>query len=581
MWRDWALNGTRDATPAERWQQVEACADLLLSHIDQSVERREQLLASFEHLPLATRQRFLEDLQAFAMDPLDAETRRRIANKIREKVHIHRHFSHTRWALPAGVVNALEGVQRQFEPQDVSARYTWLFDHYLHLPQESPDLSREEQIFQTQREALEDILTTGGLSKILALAEVVERPYAVGFVLGKAKILEDDSAILPSLLTVEQEKIAVLASEYVRGRFANASWEWVDQLPLATWSVEQVSAFAQSLPCERRTWELVAQFGNNCIAHYWQHVRVLLDSNAEDVEYKVAMLLQHHRPWDAIKVLGMALHKKYSLRSSLFVEALEAGLKDQPEKASSEAHDDMLGYEIQELIRCLQSAQDVDMQQLAALEWGYLPLLDGYDAAPQALHTWLQQEPRFFAELLSLIFRSQHESEEVVEPPTKEQKARAQRAYTLLESWNRVPGTRNDDTVDETKLMEWVTTARRLCEQIGRLAVCDNRIGKVFAHSQKEGDDSWPCIPVRDVIEEVASEELIQGFEVEIFNKRGVYSKSPSEGGAQERRFAQQYTAYADACDIEWPRTAAALRRVAQQYEEDARRADEEVQERF
>ena len=37
---------------------------------------------------------------------------------------------------------------------------------------------------------------------------------------------------------------------------------------------------------------------------------------------------------------------------------------------------------------------------------------------------------------------------------------------------------------------------------------------------------------------------------------------------------------YAEACAIEWPITAAALRRVARQYEEDARREDEEAKAR-
>ena len=417
------------------------------------------------------------------------------------------------------------------------------------------------------------------MPKILALAETVEVPHTVGYVLGEAKLLSDDSAILPSLLTAEQEKIATFARGYVGGRFA--SWEGVEQLPLATWSVEQVSAFAQSLPCERRTWELVAQLGSDSIAHYWRHVAVLLSSHEEDVEYKVTMLLQHHRPWDAIKVLGMALHKRYSLCSSLLVGALEAGLQNQSAQGLSDIHDYMLGYHIQELIQCLQSAQDVDIQRLAALEWGYLSVLDGHDALPQTLHTLLQNEPQRFVKLLCLIFRSQQESVEAVDPPTEQQKAAARNAYTLLRSWNTVPGSHEDGTVDETKLMEWVTTARELCAQTGRLEVCDSSIGQVFAHLRTESDGSWPCIPVRDVIEEVASEKLVRGFEIGIFNQRGVYSKSPTEGGVQERELAQQYGAYADACDIEWPRTASVLRRVAQQYKREAQRADEEVQERL
>jgi len=263
------------------------------------------------------------------------------------------------------------------------------------------------------------------------------------------------------------------------------------------------------------------------------------------------------------------------------VETLEAGLKSQPEAGSSTIGDYMIEYDIQELIRRLQPDPAVDIQRLAAVEWGYLRLLDGHTASPKALHTRLQQEPQFFVELLRVIFPPQQESVETVDSPTEEQKVRARNAYTLLRSWNTLPGTRQDGTVDETKHVEWVTKARTLCEAMGRLEVCDLSIGEVFAHAPQESDGSWPCIPIRDVIEEVASEELIRGFEVGIFNKRGVFSKSWTEGGAQERALAQHYAAYADACAIEWPSTAAALRRVAQQYEEDARRSDEEAQERF
>jgi hypothetical protein len=144
-----------------------------------------------------------------------------------------------------------------------------------------------------------------------------------------------------------------------------------------------------------------------------------------------------------------------------------------------------------------------------------------------------------------------------------------------------VPGIREDGTVDDRALIDWITTARALCEEAGRLEACDHKIGAIFAHAPQERDGSWPCIPVRDAIEQFDSDQLIGGFEVGIFNKRGAYVTSPIAGGVQERELAKQYASYADVCTIEWPRTAAALRRVAQQYEDDARRADEEVHERF
>ncbi len=85
-------------------------------------------------------------------------------------------------------------------------------------------------------------------------------------------------------------------------------------------------------------------------------------------------------------------------------------------------------------------------------------------------------------------------------------------------------------------------------------------------------------MPVRDIIEEVQSEELLRGFQIGIFNKRGMYSKLPTEGGAQERALAEKYRSYARVSEVEWPRTAASLRRVAERYEDDARREDARVE---
>ena len=56
-----------------------------------------------------------------------------------------------------------------------------------------------------------------------------------------------------------------------------------------------------------------------------------------------------------------------------------------------------------------------------------------------------------------------------------------------------------------------------------------------------------------------------------------MYAKTSREGGAQEQDLASRYRAYADASRIEWPKTAAALRRIARSYEEEARREDDRV----
>src|SRR5262249_43482955 len=150
--------------------------------------------------------------------------------------------------------------------------------------------------------------------------------------------------------------------------------------------------------------------------------------------------------------------------------------------------------------------------------------------------------------------------------------------YRLLNSWQRVPGSRPDGSVDEGFLRRWVSAVQTLAENEAWREKADFRIGQVFAYAPGEQDGTWPCIPVRDAIEEFGSEDLADGFVIGIMNKRGAYWKAPDEGGSQERALAKQFFGWADASKIEWPKTAGSLRRVGDRYEAYARREDAEAE---
>jgi hypothetical protein len=270
----------------------------------------------------------------------------------------------------------------------------------------------------------------------------------------------------------------------------------------------------------------------------------------------------------------MALPNKDALEPDLLMAVLEAGART-PDQMQNVVY--AIPRLIQELQRREQDDPRVDLHRLAKLEWVYLGLLDGHPVSPTALHKLLRDEPESFVEVLGLIYRPKSQPVGTVKEYSEDEKRRAENAYRLLLSWRDVPGSRDGRTVDERTLLGWIHKARSLAEQRGLLESCDSRIGEVLAHAPGEADGSWPCIPLRDVLEEIGadSEEIFQGLGVGILNKRGMYEKTLREGGAQERNLARDYRAYAEASKIEWPRTAEVLRRIAQSYEEEARREDE------
>lgn len=103
-------------------------------------------------------------------------------------------------------------------------------------------------------------------------------------------------------------------------------------------------------------------------------------------------------------------------------------------------------------------------------------------------------------------------------------------------------------------------------------------IGRLLASSPKESGGIWPCIAVRDIIEEINSEELTSGFATGIFNKREATIRSLEEGGKQEQELAKQFIHYAQVCEIDWPTTAEVLRKIAGDYEKQAQEIENQMQ---
>jgi hypothetical protein len=336
-----------------------------------------------------------------------------------------------------------------------------------------------------------------------------------------------------------------------------------------------------------RTWAFVAARGKKAEREYWlKTCRPVTEPEPGAVREVAHKLLQYGRPFQAAFVLSMARRRGCEVDHELVAEVLEAGITRELADSEREALGERRHY-VMELIQSLQKestkeSSGIDRRRVAAIEWIYLGLLDGHPAKPVVLHGMLGADPKAFVDLLGAISPADDADDVEGTEPTEEERARARNALRLLKSWKLVPGTGDDGRVDSDVLLNWMRQARVQAEELRRIKVCDSHLGEVLAHSPPEPEDGgWPCIAVRDLLEEVTSDDLERSFEVGIYNKRGAYMKSPDEGGDQERGLAKRYRDWAELCKVDWPRTARSLRRIADVYEREAGRADAETELRF
>lgn len=393
-------------------------------------------------------------------------------------------------------------------------------------------------------------------------------------------INSQEEQILFSLLEEENKNEVSFIQNYIFHQSLKQGDMWIKNLVEMAcsqqWPAVKIVNLFVSFPQKRIVWDLLESFNKEVRESYWKQCAVrLFDLPVDDKIYALKQLLLVKRHFTALNTAALFVEE---IPADLIVELLQ---KTATEK-SMEDFQLLQPYDVEGLFKALDKSFDVKEEEIAQLEWLYLPILTrvGSERPPKMLHKELSYNPEFFAEVIKYIYKPRDESNKEEEPFSQELlEQRAHLAWELLDSWKIVPGSDDNGQIDYEKLKIWVDKARELCGKSDRKEVGDSRIGQILAYSKSE-ENVWPPEAVCKIIDEIQSDELDNGFSIGIYNKRGTVTKSPFEGGQQERMLAAQFRRYADKWAIRYPRTTAILTKVAEHYENEAKREDKEAERR-
>jgi hypothetical protein len=574
-WRDWGSECSSQMSRPEYLEAIGEVVTRMLADVGTSGPRWRNLIEALASLPVEQYEAVVAALSRIDTAGVGASDRAEIWNVLRKLISHHRSFPDADWSLPTERIDRLDELYCRFEPQELSARYAWLFGQTPELPEGENEgwEAHHQAIADARLQAARAVYSYSGAGGLLELAGCVQLPFELGMTLGRSELLEtEEDELLSEHLAAEDLANAQFAAGLATGRIISRGREWAEAKLAthgATWPPAQRAQLLACSPADPRTWSLAENSGSETEEWYWRLVYPFLIDRSGNIEHAVWKLIEYGRPFSAIEFLASAVKGEQRSLASLVADALEQALRT---PARDDRPSNSLPHHVSKLLDVIESNLG-DERRLAALEWGWLPLLRDRERPPKILHRELARNPEFFAELLQLIYRAEGEAPREA---TEEERARAQHASRLLDSWRRVPGATDDGEVDANLLKDWVRRARAAKAASGRGAVGDDLIGHVLSASPAGPDAMWPHPAVCDVIEDAASDDLESGFRVGLYNTRGGTWRDPSEGGNQERDLAARYEKFAVAASDRWPRTAAMLRRIAEQYRAEARREDQE-----
>ncbi|WP_219266392.1 hypothetical protein [Pseudomonas sp. Xaverov 259] len=570
--RDYEQDHGETLTYGLVWESEAKIIALAVDAAGSTPERWITLINALNHFQEDTFEATVERLSE-VLSVVDADDRTQIWKALNVQVKHHQKYSSADWAMSKERAERLVPLINQYAPETLVENHTWLFDDWTPpvegMDDEGADFSL--LIENARLQAMNAVYEALGVQGVLQLAGRAKIPHFVIYsALRLALSYEERLALFIGLLASSVQELELAAGAVMADGIARFEERWKEEARSALLgsglTVDRVASVIERTPQNKQTWLYVETFGNEVARAYWTLKSPYpLEVSADELLYAVAKYREVGRPIAALSTVSRRLGE---IPTQEVLSLLMDGVAEQNAKPG--AHLATSFFDIEKVIRALAERPDMTVEQMASIEFAYLPLLRH---EPKALHRMLLEQPSFFMELVCLVFRAK--GAEAVEA-SESQKGRATNAYQLLKSLKSLPG-QTDQEVNQDTLLAWCLELRRLAAEHNRQDITDQLIGQVLAHAPVSlKDGAWPHEAVRHVIETLASSQVELGIRIERVNMRGVFSKALGEGGNQERAFAQQAQEWAKA-SLDFGRTHAMLELIARSWLADAGRADTEA----
>ncbi len=565
-WRADASGAGRSVTRKEAHDFIRRALDLVLAWPEHDRKTLGDLVERIQTMTMSDddRSRVWDLVDAWAASEADENAKAGLRERIRRFAFTRR----GRRDLDAGTGDRARAAYGKLEPGDPVVRHAWLFaGHGIEFSTDEIEdgefdyKKHAEKIRRLRISAIREIWAKRGFEGVTTLLSdngmagfvgnsltsvLVDTKARAGFLRRCLSVAGDvekqvDGCISGFLTSIGDEE---------RGAVLSSAVEDAD--------TDEITRLLRCAPFGRDTWRFLDRFGAEIRDRYWREVAPQWDSHGDaELNELIDRLLEARRPRAAFHAVGPDWSRIETSRLKRLL--FDAGALD----AEQEGQYRLEGYWISKALDSLDGRSGVTRDDMAWLEFMYIEALDhgkhGKHGIPN-LERYIAEFPASFVQLLDPEHRKGLD------------------VYHLLNLIDRIPGTNADGKIDAEVLFAWVVEVQRLCAEYGRAKIGDRYIGQILSGASAEEDGSWPCLPVCEAMEKVASRDIGVGFSMGVHNSRGMTSRAFGEGGAQERALAAKYRNWSERRAFDYPFVSSVLKDIADDYDRQAAWEDDEAE---
>ncbi len=576
-WREAGKDKKESLTYGIVWKAEEHVVGIALRLVENYPTRWREILWSYQRFPEKLQEKAIKQLENLANTETDESVKQALWATVRDFVYRHLSFQDSKWSMEKDALTPFEKIMEKLEPENLIFKYSWLFDE---PHPDLPDIDKmdfdelDKKAKGLRNKAVTEIINTHGASGIIELSKNTKLPGLVGEATVNYYDKVDDLIELIAMSVEDWPETSHFIACISAQAFSKFSDNWSSVI---TEKVKSVSEWGADIkahmfllwPDTKTTWGILDELGEDVADYYWSHLRIfILQGSKEDKIFQIQKLLKVGRSRDVFDAIA---RRNEDIPPTLLIDIGNMVIKTLSTIEDENEFKQACPSNTRDFIESLQSRDDIEEKDKASIEYAYLPLIGFFHGIDLTLYDMLSKSPSLFVDVLCDVYKAHSEKDK---PATRDVQNRALHGHRLLQGWHKVPGLDTEGNIDKEFLLSWIKEVVDLCEKKDRKEIGEQSIGTVLAHAPNDHlDKAWPHRMVRDVIEEIGSEEIEVGVMVERHNMRGTVSKAMFEGGQQERELAAKYKEWADKC-IEWPRMHKLLNKISESWETNAKKED-------
>lgn len=573
-WRDDDAGYPETVTNKDAHEVVVHAANLAFALAGDDADRAIKLFDRYDIFGDEYRTQVLNSLRT-ALDKGSYLDVRAIRKVLRSKLHWERNYGgKNREGLNVKDLKVIATLYDESEPSDVIERYQWLFENYYTDLPEKREGGRHEQVENRLKdlrvEAIADIYAEHSFEGIERLAEEAGAYNCVGSVLHAVDQIAPEKMIEWTATRLASDNPPSFMGEWFRSFGDDTRAEIIERTiahgeEKLGWFEPERLQLLQNARVDTITWSFVEKLSDDAQVRYWQGLgSVPAWLSDEDRKSGVKQLLQHD---NAAAVLRSIKYNEDAFTGEEIADVLERNFASQ-----SDALHELKLHHIQDFIEIMEACPKLERQRLLRMEFQLISAF-GQFVVENALE--LQRElienPD---QLLFVISKAYKNDDGATDEPNEEEQRFATVAHHILMHLNICPGLQRDGTFSEIKFLNFFQHLKRRASEEGYSNGMQHVLGKLMAFAPKGENEYWPPPCICEVLDLPEHDRLRGSFQTGIYNKRGVTTRSPYDGGDQEREIAQRYDGYAEAIQIEFPLASECLSQIAESYRRDATRHD-------